>query len=508
MRVKSTVVSRSTRHLLIAAVVIAAAALPAEAQPAPSCALPGTTGFGDLTPGTTYRVGNEFSSGAADFLVRPFTWSDGQTTEDGFASVDPAAAMAGGTGLELQVNNVLIDIGFGGPLERATLRFGDHGGNVNLEVNGDLVNVDDLADLSGSTVGGVRVTVVQEPQEPTGTLTLDGRIGSFAIGGQELWIDDVASDPLCPDLAIADPSYRFEERGRRLVVTTVVENLGEVESPATDVSLTREGWGVAREPVGSLQSGDRTEVTLGLEVPRGAHGRTVSFVVRVDPDDVVPETDPTNNEVTIADVLVPAADMALTVGSIQVQDDVVVIPVVARNQGGLTSRPTTVVTTAEDWPTATAAVPRLAPGQDAALSLEVRIPPDRRGETAAFVVTIDPDDVVRRELDESNNSTETLVEIPLLGDVASDTNDAAPWLPILLAATALAVIVSFAALRRFMRRSRRPGIPELLRLGLELHSSEPDVHVTARPDGMPRHTVRVILRSDRAREQVRERTLR
>ncbi|HEV8682427.1 MAG TPA: CARDB domain-containing protein [Actinomycetota bacterium] len=508
MRVTSTVVCRSIRHVLTAAVVLAAAALPADAQPASSCALPGTTGFGDLTQGTTYRVGDAFSSGAAEFLVRPFTWSDGRTTEDGFASVDPAAAMAGGTGLELQVNNVLLDIGFGEPLESASLRFGDHGGNINLEVNGDPRNVDDLADLSGSTVDGVRVTVVQEPEEPTGILTLDGRIGSFAIGGQELWIDDVSGYPLCPDLAIADPSHRFEEQGRRLVVTASVENLGEVESPATAVALTREGWGVAREPVRSLQPADRTEVTLSLEVPPGAHGRTVSFVVRVDPDDVVPETDPTNNEVTIADVLVPAADMALTVGSIQVRDDEVVIPVVARNQGGLTSRPTTVVTTAEGWPATTAAVPRLAAGQEAALSLEVRIPADRRGETAAFVVTIDPDDVVRRELDESNNSTETSVEIPLLGDVASDTIDAAPWLPILLAAIASAVIVSFAAKRRFLRRSRRPRMPELSRLGLELHPSEPDVHVTARPDGTPRHTVRVILRSDRAREQVRERTLR
>jgi hypothetical protein len=205
-------------------------------------------------------------------------------------------------------------------------------------------------------------------------------------------------------------------------------------------------------------------------------------------------------------VLVPAADMALTVGSIQVRDDVVVIPVVARNQGALASRPTTVVTTAEGWPAATAAVPRLAAGQEGALSLEVRIPADRRGETATFVVTIDPDDVVRRELDESNNSTEASVEIPLLGDVASDTIDAAPWLPILLAAIASAVIVLGAALRRFLRRSHRPPMQELSRLGLELHPSEPAVQLTARPDGTPRHTVRVILRSNQAREQVRERT--
>jgi hypothetical protein len=497
MRVTNTVVCRSIRHVLTATVVLAAMALPAEAQPAPSCALRGT-GFGDLTQGTTYRVGDPFTSGAAEFLVRPFTLSDGRATEDGFASVDPALAMAGGTGLELQVNNVLLDIGVGGLLESASVRFGDHGGNVNLEVNGDLRNINDLADLSGSTVGNVRVTVAQEPEEPTGTLTLDGRIESFAIGGQELWIDDVAGYPLCPDLAIVDYSYRFEEQGRHLVVTADVANLGEDSSPATDIELTREGWGVASETVGSLQPGDRTEVTLDLAVPQRTHGRTVSFVVRVDPDDAVPETDPTNNEVTIADVLVPAADMALTVGSIQVRDDVVVIPVVARNQGQSPSRPTTVVATAEGWPAAPAAVPRLAAGQEAALSLNVRIPADRRGETAVFVVTIDPDDLVRRELDEFNNATETSVEIPLLGEVASDTNGAVPWLLILLAAIASAVIVSFA-LRRFLRRSR---------LGLQLHPSEPDVRVTVRPDRTPRHRVRVILRSDRAREQVRERTLR
>src|SRR6266508_2390234 len=258
---RSSLARRWIGHALLCAVLVAAVPSAAHAQSVPSCATPVPVGFENLAEGTEYVVGDTFSSGAATFVGRPFTWSDGRTTEDGFARVDPAQSMAGGTGIELQVNNILLAIGFGGPLNGVALRFGEYGGNVNLEVNGDPRNLDDFSELSGTTVGGVRVTVAPADRE-TWTLGADGPIRTFAIGGQELWIDDVVGTPVCPNLAIGDVSRGFAEQGRRFEVTVIVENLGQVASRQTAVTVSSDGWGVARQPVPQLEAGASTEVSL------------------------------------------------------------------------------------------------------------------------------------------------------------------------------------------------------------------------------------------------------
>ena len=69
--------------------------------------------------------------------------------------------------------------------------FGEFGGNLNLEINGDFRNFEDFAEIDGDTVGGVDVSIVNGFGDDQGTLQLSGNISSFSIGGQELWIDDV-----------------------------------------------------------------------------------------------------------------------------------------------------------------------------------------------------------------------------------------------------------------------------------------------------------------------------
>jgi len=121
-------------------------------------------------------------------------------------------------------------------------------------------------------------------------------------------------------------------------------------------------------------------------------------------------------------------------------------------------------------------------------------------------VTIDPDDVVRPELDEFNNSTETTAGIPLAIPEPNDRSDGSPWLPVTLAA--VAALVSLAVLWRLIDKVRHARKPDPSRLGLNLRAGEPVVRVSARPDGSIRDTIRVTFRPDRARENVDERTLR
>ena len=146
--------------------------------------------FENLTAGTTFNVGDLFSSGGAIIEVWDFTWSDGTVTTTGHALVDNAG-MAGGSGNEVNANNVNLYFDFGGLLTGLTLHYGDHGGNLNIEINGDFVNFGTFADINGSTIGGVSVVATPSGTGGLGTLSLNGEIELFALGGQELWIDDV-----------------------------------------------------------------------------------------------------------------------------------------------------------------------------------------------------------------------------------------------------------------------------------------------------------------------------
>jgi len=151
------------------------------------------SGFEDLVSGTTYTVGHTFTTSGMDVRVGPFQWSDGTWTNTGGAMV-VALGQAGGSGNEMAVDNVNLEFTLPGPARGFSLLFGEYGGNVNLRVNGDFRNVEDFSKLNGLTVGGALVTVVNGLGNDKGSLHLKGIIREVAVGGQELWIDDVSAD--------------------------------------------------------------------------------------------------------------------------------------------------------------------------------------------------------------------------------------------------------------------------------------------------------------------------
>ena len=155
------------------------------------------TAFEDLALGSAFPHGSSFTTNGIqidvdtfftgpDCVLNPFT--NGQ-------AVVVAGGLACGSGAELQVNNVNLGLDFGGPARDLMLRYGEYGGNVNLEVNGDCRNVADFAVLNGLTVGGVLVQVFDlgPPGNSCGVLSLEGVATSFRIGGQELFVDDVSA---------------------------------------------------------------------------------------------------------------------------------------------------------------------------------------------------------------------------------------------------------------------------------------------------------------------------
>jgi uncharacterized repeat protein (TIGR02543 family) len=154
--------------------------------------------FEDLTVDTVYVVTDTFSDSGATMTVKEFQWGGGTWTSDGTAMVDDELK-AGGSGLDINCNNVNINFDFGGSLNGLSLLYGEYGGNLNIDINGTFQNFNDFADIDGLTIGGVDVAVT-DLGGGLGKLELDGVINSFDLGGQELWVDDV-----CPAVPYEPP---------------------------------------------------------------------------------------------------------------------------------------------------------------------------------------------------------------------------------------------------------------------------------------------------------------
>lgn len=158
---------------------------------------PGCVDFEDLPLESEYRVGDTFVASGVSVTGQTFFWSNGTATDNGFARVE-SGGLAGGSGQDIQVNNINLAFDFGVPLPGLSLRFGEYGGNLNVEVNGDLRNFENFADIDGLQIGGVDVAVTAGQGNDQGRLALTGTINSFAIGGQELWLDDVCPTTMPP----------------------------------------------------------------------------------------------------------------------------------------------------------------------------------------------------------------------------------------------------------------------------------------------------------------------
>jgi hypothetical protein len=147
--------------------------------------------FEDLTVGTMYIRFDVFEDSGWCIIVGLFQWDDGTWTEGNFTQVT-TNGRAGGTGNEMQVNNVNLSFIFCTDLGGLTLKFGEYGGNLNIKINDDFRNFDNFNEIDGVKIGGVDVSVSGVGTgDGMGTLTLSGTINSFMIGGQELALDDV-----------------------------------------------------------------------------------------------------------------------------------------------------------------------------------------------------------------------------------------------------------------------------------------------------------------------------
>lgn len=158
-------------------------ATPTLTVPSPAC-----IDFEDLKPDTIYKIGETFVASQVRFSLEKFTSSRRLSLVGGYIGVD-TKGHAGDYGSEIQVDNVNITPRLNGSWNNLSFSFGEYGGNLNININGDLRIFDDFSDINGLSIGGVKVLVLNGYGNDAGFVQLYGKVESFAIGGQELWLD-------------------------------------------------------------------------------------------------------------------------------------------------------------------------------------------------------------------------------------------------------------------------------------------------------------------------------
>lgn len=170
-----------------------------------------TIGGAPITLGTPLPVGTIIldEHSGVQFIVLPFKWI-GPGWGDGYVEI-VTGTMSGGTGNEIHFNNACLGVitpNTISPIKKFTMKFGDHGGNINLIENGALHNYPDYFGIPSPTASGVTVTLIGTL--PKAILDLNGTLSHFTYafptypitplplyaavigGGQELWIDDIS----------------------------------------------------------------------------------------------------------------------------------------------------------------------------------------------------------------------------------------------------------------------------------------------------------------------------
>lgn len=177
------------RTLLVSGTVLAVLLI---AGPAPAQLF---LDFEDLPVGSELRVPDPPTvSNGVPLDGEEFFWLPTGSTTAGVATVQ-SNGDAGGSGNEIWANNINLDFGLAKPLSSLDFLFGEYGGNLNVEINGQFRNFRDMQDIDLMTFGPATVSVTDltggATGQGTGRVDVTGIINSFLIGGQEFAIDDV-----------------------------------------------------------------------------------------------------------------------------------------------------------------------------------------------------------------------------------------------------------------------------------------------------------------------------
>ena len=160
-----------------------------------------STKFDMLTVGATYVPPTP--SGYATFVTDGIPAAVGGYHASTGAVFSNAAFVenlgkAFGAGGEIHLSNVEMKLGLTPAATTCVLKYGYYGGEVSLRINGSARVYGDVLALNGTTPGGASILVSKTASGTgfyAGQISMSGSISNFAIGGQELWVDELLCAP-------------------------------------------------------------------------------------------------------------------------------------------------------------------------------------------------------------------------------------------------------------------------------------------------------------------------
>lgn len=279
-----------------------------------------------------------------------------------------------------------------------------------------------------------------------------------------------------PDLAIASAyDWHFEEENRLLVLPVKIVNRGNMAAGDTVVQAFDPdyGWSSRKTRIPSLAPEGQITVDVVLEIPDEMRGMKHTFLVEIDPEDVVRELNEDNNRTTTPTIFIPPPERPdLVVDSLEweiVDDRLLVITAWVENTGDAGSPETAlhVESRTARWWSAEATVPELGSRRGTRITVELEIPEEMHGQVHLFRAQVDP----RGELveqNEDNNWHDIEIEI-MVPETAEEGEDRTALLVITVVVGAIAVIsitltvrhsISVRRHREWQEKSKEEEPPE------------------------------------------------
>lgn len=172
------------------------------AQISPTPTLPATqvcNRFSSLTVGEQYPPKSAIPADPPliYFLAMQTSTLTGGSTPNHYGEI-AASTKAGRTQPELYLHHTLVGAQFSLPMYQASVAFANTGNahqTQTLAVNGETTVVSSFDEMHNKQLGGAAITVINtvinNGQPEQGVLIISGKVSSLAIGGEEVWVDDL-----------------------------------------------------------------------------------------------------------------------------------------------------------------------------------------------------------------------------------------------------------------------------------------------------------------------------
>lgn len=295
------------------------------------------------------------------------------------------------------------------PLNSLSLNFGEFGGNLNLNLNGEFRNFGNFSELNGQTIGGVAITVANGLGNDAGTLQLAGTIKSLAIGGQELWLDNIQTNG-------NDTAFETLTPGLPFPVGTVLDDAGVsiTVEPFTLDNGTPINTGFAEVETGGLAGGTGQElqvnnVNLRFDFSPNAPTNGI-YAITVGADETVAGINFGNRNVSPVLPTLSISDVSITEGNSGFSTMVFTVNLSTASQQSITVNYATADGTA------------IAPQDYTATTGTLTFAPNQTSQTIAVQIAgdtiVEPDEIVVVNL--TNPTNATIADSQGIGTILND----------------------------------------------------------------------------------------